>query len=386
MRSVSSSNDSDVMAHKKRIEESSKALLLDHGIHQKKVFHWVRDAMKECVADLPNVPILYNKAHGGYSLSKEFALFVSKYKTTKSKLDYEDCNEYEDEETKIEGDSSSDDDYSYCSRDERITNVQYIIPFAVSILEDPQYSGLKEILWTYHTTNIAHVFNLAQRLLFRKKDNAIVLKNVQRLREYLENPSSTYGKNVDVTNNIHYFQYSDSIGFEKYTKDALKQVIDVIDSSVIQDEHGTKNPVLHMEALVNELEKELLNIVHASTLTAILEFIQTYNKSRGKVDRVSEMKTLLYMLQQKGYRNPYTWAFQGSYHERAIVYLITQPHPQWVTAPESNPSSSQMEPVYEHFGLACASGKYCNLAIEKVPALMSWCISEYDGKEKIYID
>ena len=382
------SSNPDVMAHKKVIQASSVALLGDHGIKQKQIFSWVREAMEEYVSDMPKVSILYNEAYGGYSLSKEFTAFWYKHQGIKSASD--DNHTYEEDN---DSDTSSSSDINpYFHLEDRIEAVPYIIPFAISILENPQHSGLQEVLWMYHSMNMAKIFNMAQRLLYRKKEKASTVENIQHLREYLADPSSTYGTSEDMNDVITYkLQYSKRTSFETYTKDALERVVATIDShSIDPSVSGTKNPILRLESMIDDLQTEILQVIREPTLTTILEFISTYDekyiKPRGIYDRVSEEKTLLYLLCTNGYRDPKTWSFQTSYHEKAIVYLITQPQPQWVTEPEKNPSLSQMHLVYEKFGLACASGKYCNLAIEKMPALMGWSIGEYDGKEKVYID
>lgn len=39
--------------------------------------------------------------------------------------------------------------------------------------------------------------------------------------------------------------------------------------------------------------------------------------------------------------------------------------------------------AYKMFGLMCASGDYCQLAVQEVPQIVEWHISEYDGKELV---
>lgn len=41
--------------------------------------------------------------------------------------------------------------------------------------------------------------------------------------------------------------------------------------------------------------------------------------------------------------------------------------------------------AYKMFGLMCASGDLCQLDVQEVPQILEWGVSEYDGKETLFI-
>lgn len=41
--------------------------------------------------------------------------------------------------------------------------------------------------------------------------------------------------------------------------------------------------------------------------------------------------------------------------------------------------------AYQAFGLICASGTYCQLAVQEVPQIIEWSVSEYDRLETVVI-
>ena len=45
----------------------------------------------------------------------------------------------------------------------------------------------------------------------------------------------------------------------------------------------------------------------------------------------------------------------------------------------------KLHAAYQAFGLICASGTYCQLAVKEVPQVVEWAICEYDGLESVVI-
>lgn len=339
------------------IETTSLKLLTEHGVTQRTIFNWIRDSMKEHVAHMPRVRVLYNAQHGGYGYSDKFKHFIAAQKKLDKESDEYDLLDYVE--------------------DNRVDHVKYIVPFAQYMLHLPMMEGLTDVLREYKSRDYNSIFNSANNLHRLQKDYDTFVRNIENLKSYLQCSKSVYAmKESKYAPCVRYLLDSDNPDFKLYTKDQLQKVLQSVTNT-------NESSVDKKKAKISELREKLLSQLGKEEFDSIMKFLVDYDsiyKISSFEDRVRDEKVFSDALLTHGYTEPTVWKHQQFYNMKAISYLISRKNDiKNISAPDDNG-------LYETFGLACASDKYCKLAIAEVPALMEWYIAEYDGLEEVCIE
>lgn len=334
----------DVGVHKEAIKRASVALIRDHGVKQPTMFKWIREAIREYAKDLPKQRVLYNTCFGGYKLSKEFLEFVK-------------CND-KHAEMREEG-------------------VQYIVPFAKSVLEKPELRTLADVLHMYHKYKFQTIFHSISDVGYIQRSVQKYKKNLVALREYLSNTSAVTDGAKNPWSGMLAF---DKVDFESYSREKLQNVLEKCED----EDYPAKQ-----DARVQEIYDTLVDAIGAGPLKDVLCF-SLNERTREESPHGRRKQSFIGELLTKGFDEPNTWIHrQTSYNYRSILYLINKYKSDDAKAGVDFISGESIvvgdEKMYEKFGLLCASGAYADLAIDELPALMDYDIHEYDGKENVCV-
>lgn len=202
--------------------------------------------------------------------------------------------------------------------EDRVTHVQYIIPFALKVLGSLDNNGLFEVLYLYEHYDFGNVVRSACKYINMMNDQNTLKTNVQRLNHYLDDPNSIYyDPNVQTDPEFQYykptmfaFQYK-SVEFDKYTRDDLKEFLEQTSK---EDLSSSSEEV--KTSLIKKLGPELLD--------DLIGFLDEYNKSINKFRYRNEYESKSFIdgLHSYGHRSVSTWKPQNKFHTTALQFLM----------------------------------------------------------------
>lgn len=364
-----------------QLATSAIALLSTHNVSQSEMYAYIKDALQKHVNNKPVVKVLYNNCYGGYTLSKPFKVFLHDKQTFTT------------------------------MKEERTSVIQYIRPFAVSLLDSGMYKGLREILYLYHYHDFGNIMSLVRKVIQLEKDKLNVLLNIEMIRIYLEDPTSKFEEDPEDTwytatalDTTHLSLWRLKIvfndnQFEKYTRQQLQNLLSLYEKSDFLKD---------MSDTLTQTSKKLTTLLGQEIYDKIDRFIELEQKSeceaikytlsnRWGINETNNFNPFITLIQTNGYTNELVWRNQKSYDKYAMKFLImTYASQQSYTHKHDTiydfvfnkhiPSEQEvMDKLEETFGLLCASGPFSQLAIATVPPLLEWNVGDYDGLENVYV-
>ena len=352
-------------ATKQTLIDAALTLLTEHNIKQTQIFDWVREAFVKHAETLPKISVLYCDTYGGFSYSDEFQMYLGE--------------NYIKNPTLI---------INYRERNERTCYVDYIKPFGEMILN--KYPELKNIIYIYEFYNVKNLINNAKQIVKLEKDIKRYEINTTLLQEYLDSPNSKYAKDEWSGKPDSWLMLSLKPQFIYYHKTDLVEMLEEYKSGI---------PKAALLKEINDKRQSILDIVKKEKMVDnIIEFVvnleiaKTQKQMRSSFDR--EKSSFVKCLDVLGFEDPETWKRQSYYNEDAILYILHKkgfdPHQNMYDYFVNDsyfirPYDLFDNTIYLKFGLMCASGLYCKIAIAEVPALVDWEIGEYDGLENVYV-
>ena len=341
-------------------------LLFTYNFKHEKLLKVIRETIQEetTLHQLPKEQVLYNKAYGGFSLSKPFKTFVASQLNC-TKLDTH-------------------------SKEFRVTASKYIEPFGVKCLQ--QHQELKDLLLMAEYYNLNNVAYIANDIYHRTKD----IKHLECRRAYIEehlNDSTLQGKQViedqnKSTSQLMYKLIHYPVALSGYTKDAYQLLLDCIDSDIMKAKEIIKDKMQKIASIFpldtfKELEANLHSVF--SEKTSLHSLIDN-------PDFLSSIATL-------DLNHAQTWMYQHHFNEKMMRCLVVlkrnannpQPHDTdqstfydfLISHKNITVSHDVWQKLVRKVGLMCASGRCCDLDVCEVPMHMGWKIEEYDGQETI---
>lgn len=357
------------------VVDGSVKLCIDYNTPQSIIYERIRQALMEKVSNLPKQKVLYNACYGGFGFSKEFNAFFLK-----------------DAELR---DSVSTRDY-----DKRQVAIPYIIPFADDVIKKTSstYPYLRDMLYIMQKYNVNKLFADVHHIIKTENDLQLMERNVQSLRDYLQNNPTVPEKPMPIS---HWVLMFIKTNFLRYHPTELKQLLTQYDKGVLQKEYLEK---------LNSLEQEVKALlpdddIYTSIKTFYIEHsMQEQGKEKWYISTtLQEKNSFIRLLIKYGVDSDVTWSHQTCYDKVAVAYIIKQyknifhVYEQYdtqgfaskaydiFTNAFENIDEVALESAKERFGLLCASSTYAKLQIASLAALLEWDIQEYDGLEHVNI-
>lgn len=331
---------------KEQLISNAVTLFSRHGVKQEAMFQWIRDAIAASVASQPCVRVLYNNVYGGFSFSKEFEEFI------KDKVGMAVQHKMRKEA------------------------VQYMQTFGKHVLDNTDIcNGLRANLYAYYSSDLHAILDDVILIHHYKIQLTNFVTNANALDIYLKNPNASCDVETSYFTSISYLASAEPVTYwcPKYNRADLQKL-------QAQAREGS-----YKRQIENDLataEEAALAVVSRETLDDFLaHYKEVVDVDVSSYSRDTDhRRTFMRLLSEKGYsQNMSIWESQYNYKVPIITYIIKRD----LRAPV--PEDNIIARIEEDFGLVCASGKYASLAIAEVPAGMSWKVTEYDGKEEIYI-
>jgi len=388
---------------KSLLESTAIKLLCEHNVQQNKMFQWIRAALKDYVAGMPNVRVLYNNCYGGFGLSKEFQRFCHtgdlRPKCEKQQHETNDVDSISepstDSDANSESDSETDEDYIDYLQHERTEPIQHLIQFAKSVLNDPVCAGMHRILHIYHKYHFATLVGFATKVVQYTKDKQNCADNIKLLRNYLDDPESVYhGKKYWVPNRFTMTYKNNQ--FENYTREQLESLFqESMDRDIVKEYYDKiANTRKEMKDILNTFE----DVPEETAKQFIEDLIAFVDKDLSSIKPYSiydtpvkkENRPFITILLSEGWKSSSIWLsrMKEVYSKVAMKFITDKYTNEDATSDFLSGSEipdTLLDCEYEHFGLLCASDRYSNLAIAEMPALLDYRISEYDGLESVQV-
>lgn len=150
---------------------------------------------------------------------------------------------------------------------------------------------------------------------------------------------------------------------------------------------------------------DALQLIPSQTLDEFITFhSKMYNEaSYRRFGNFTTREPFLQAVSEYGIQDKITWSHNSYYTFVAVKYLISKYQLLFEDkVPEKSLCNDElvydvlsddyikineelMNEVEEQFGLLCASGSYCMLAIAEIPSVVDFTIDEYDGLETVRI-
>lgn len=363
-----------------QLTTSAVALLSKHNVPQSEMYGWIKDALKKHVDGQPPVKVLYNNCYGGYTLSKPFKEFL--------------CDKY---------------DFTTL-KDERTKAVQYIAPFACHLLDSGLHPGLREILYLYHYHDFGNIMTQVKKVIQLEKEKLNVLLNIENIRNYLEDPASKYKEDTTATSSGHNTSQLSlwmlkvpvqHLILARHTKQHLEEQLAEYEKGGFSKE---------MIDTLTQTIKQLVSTLGQELYDEIDRFVEQEQKNElgtikythsewWAIDEKNKFSSFISLLNKNGYTNDVVWRYQKFYDKHAIKFLLsTYASQQDITDINDKQTvydfvfkkhipltQDVINKVEETFGLLCASGSCCKMAIATVPPLLEWSVGDYDGLENVYV-
>ena len=329
---------------KERLVSAAMDLFENHGVNQGDMFSWIREELQGCEAGREKMDVLYNVCHGGFSFSSKFVDFV---------------------DTDIDDDDPRD----------RIRAAPFIIPFAEHILAHESMHGLRDILQLYHIYNFHKIHNSINEIVTIKQGLLNVVEGSALLDAYLLESAKEHGMVKDaggVRDMMTLLQWKRN--FSKFSRRALLRVQEMYREGSLQ-----RSLEEELENEMNKLVRGLLpTLLPTRQIEKLISFMSQTSNPQYAGDRV-----FVHALLRYGYKDVRTWRNQQTYDGRLVMFLM-----QHVSGSEGTLAIDRGidREVLQTFGLLCAAGMSCRMAVCQVPSRMGWHIEEYDGAESIVID
>lgn len=318
-------------------------LFMKHKVTHDQMFKWIRDTIRDAIADKPNDKVLYNASYGWYSINNQFKDFVNL------------------------------EDIDVESKEFRMKASAFIIPFAKTVLDKQMNEGLRDALIAYKCSDI-HKVRRELDTIYRNRCRLANLEvNIPELEKYLSNPY----RNLHVLDHPEFQKATvEYLGgdrpntwFCSYSRKNLEEILHTAHD-------GSYQKVL--EGKIRDEEYVALKYISRDTL-------EEYVSHLAEIRSVKKQKeeSFMSLLDQKGYKDPIVWKSQDVYKFDVITYII-----KYGITPDVATTKNDKEYVAlieEEFGLICASEDGSKLAIREIPYGMSWHIREYDGWESIEV-
>lgn len=112
----------------------------------------------------------------------------------------------------------------------------------------------------------------------------------------------------------------------------------------------------------------------------LLESYCSFVKQGRKCRRQKIGRTFQQTVSKIGEDHEQIWLAQHFLHQDIMVCLH-----RWLRRGGTQ-QQENLDIAYKTFGLMCASGDSCQLAVQEVPQIVEWHIIEYDGKESVIIE
>ena len=227
----------------------------------------------------------------------------------------------------------------------RIDDLKYISDFG--LLYITKYPHIEDYIRKYIYYDLAKVFyNICDIVMAKNKIN-IMQDNYNIVKEL----KTVFASDKAIEVIPEWDLYCQKKNFIKLVPNYTKEMLLTSFENTIQ-KYNDKIEVLYQN-LENKFTKHVINMM-----------IETYSLSKYDLD------------ERDSFINSLNWRDQGYFDRSAMEFLERYEE----LLPEFDAIS-----VSEKVGLLFASTQYCNLKIGKVPCLLDWTISEYDGMESIII-
>lgn len=301
-------------------------LMCNHGVKHKSIKDEIFKTIKDKSSELPKLQVLYNNTYGGYGYSKDFEDFKA------NNLD----------DTELE-------EYDVCEY--RVAVVKLVERYGAYCKE--RYPLIVKKINIYNQYCLGDVFKNAELCKF-------YISEIKRFDKYIDeiNTCDCFGDLEYTSKYISYDFFKKKI-YINYTKESL---FPILHNEKIKFENNLTNSTLLNEEKVGNEMLELIN-----------------NELDGKHKDLfskEDKDTFADAIVKYGESSIEIWKHQPYYNVAAMEFLVKYPD----VLPNNFEKCSDIE-----MGLLFANGKYCKLVVGEAPRLLNWCISEYDGLERIAV-
>lgn len=307
----------------------AKELVLKHKIPQKVLYKKITKNLIENINEKQYV--LYNTSFCEFAVSKQFSEF------------------------------SGMDSSSIAKSRENMRDI--IISFGKHVAN--KYPLLVQMINTYYQNNLSAQTSICTKYkyILDKKDKLSFNYNLL--------------KKLDKTTKISKDIYTSTF--------RLETEINCIDKIIARNGENDLNKLIkHVEDKLNKYDQELLEIEKEIDYD-ILKHIDYQFPEEVEDNKLSfylrikwSNYSFLDAIEHYGLEHFAIWKCQSMFNEKAMRYLL-------ITR-KFNDNKVIDKKLYESLGLIAASAQNISLTFKEIPIGLSWSISEYDGKESIYID
>lgn len=300
----------------------SREIVFDYGMKQKEIYKAITKHLLD--SSTKSTYVAYNDCYGGFSLSDQFSEFVNARHD--AILSYR----------------------KYASHDN-------IIAFGKMLCD--KYPKVSSMLNIYHKHNLEHQTSQCITYNTYQQHQAKMKKNLETLMSL---PRDMRIHTTDVLKGLVYacMYRMVTVAEDKNGKYTVQQLLDELQIEIDETIEDMEDmyPTLNL-SILNALKHE--SIKDSNTEKTSYSFLTAIEKY-GESDNV-------------------IWDYQSHVRGTAMKCLLLMND----TFVDDEPLD---EYVYELFGLMGASGRYACLKFAKVPAELSWTISEYDGLESVRVE
>lgn len=344
-------------------------LFFTYGVKQTKIFNIITKHLLERVNEYPKRKVLHNSSYGSYELSDTFQDFVF-------------------QQPQCQGVGFN----LYFTREKY---AKYISPFGKRCIEDISQRHcvyFKDILYMHHEYKFKEIFVLVYLLRSQMVELEHMKNNLEALKKFLHsNPEEPIVDEETYCPPGDWCLMYNNVIFKDHK---------IHDWRALLEKHSKGELAESLNAKIEELTSKILDIVPSHVFNEIMEY--TAVTQPQPFQPMPSRKTFIDSVNEFGLEDKHSWKYQTYFTANAMLYLFMK-------YKESNTTTSKddvrqdgyvydfvldqhvpidtiiMDRVEEEFGLICASGFYCMLAIAEVPSMVDYKIKEYDGLETVYV-
>jgi hypothetical protein len=372
--------NSDLSSLKTQLLENSLDLVLRHGIAERDLQLWIKQALLEAVSDKPDIHVVYNACYGGFGLSDHFKKFCED-----QSINITNTHFYEhtiNEKSKNEKKSRNSLDIY---RD-RVQIASVIPKYAEAVRRDHPVIPL---LLSAHDAAEKAISQAKQIVEYERCISAIPV-NLATIRAWLDavDPSGAR-ENADINTAYSMGEWTlthrgrlSSYDMWSFNKNQAREFLDKLD----------------VAALINRYEEKLTNALSQTSWTDLdvvvrneaISYAKNENIIKEKKDQITRGIAFMDAFMKGDVHN--AWCNQSAFSRRAMAFaqtLFEQNRTAFnllVPANDNgikNQSSKSSPWDLVIVGLLCASGRYSQLALTTVKPHVGFDISEYDGMERV---
>ncbi len=289
--------------------------------------------------------VLYNKTYGGFDYSREFSLFCKK---------------------------------SGVGEEDREKDVDQVLAFGKSLIE--KYPILSDIFKWY--AQYGKEYKKASNDAERRRDNidkrdqfdALTAKVQEQIASgpigFIDEAKDEAPADVWPFVRSYWNTYPRN-SLYGFSEKALQKLLDEAQAQrqKLDDLIGEASPSI-----------DIIQAVQAAEAVKAEETV-TETRDSGKLEDLwVKPNKFLKALEAYGPESAKTWASQAVISVAAVLYFLAHQD----VFERSYDAASDLA-AQETLGLLAASGAHCELAIDNVPIYAQYSISEYDGKERVYL-